>query len=59
MPLKPMSTWTDVLLYFCDKESYLSWLTFINVAFPYMQQTYFHLIMPLHFYLFPSIQKII
>ena len=32
----------------CDKESYLSWLTFINVAFPYMQQTYFHLIMSLH-----------
>ena len=26
----------------------LSWLTFINVAFPYMQPTYFHLIMSLH-----------
>ena len=37
MPLRAMSTWTDVPLYFCDKESYLSWLTFINVAFPYMQ----------------------
>ena len=44
MPLKAMSTWTDVPQYFCDKESYLSWLTFINVAFPYMQPTYFHLI---------------
>ena len=31
-----------------EKESYLSRLTFINVAFPYMQQTYFHLIMSLH-----------
>ena len=47
MPLKAMSTWTDVLRYFCEKESYLSWLTFINVAFPYMQQTYFCLIMSL------------
>ena len=28
MPLKAMSTWTDVPWYFCDKESYLSWLTF-------------------------------
>ena len=36
MPLRAMSTWTDVPLHFCDKESYLSWLTFINVAFPYM-----------------------
>ena len=44
MPLKAMSTWTDVPSYFCDKESHLSWLTFINVAFPYMLQTYFHLI---------------
>ena len=33
MPLRAMSTWTDVPKYFCDKESYLSWLTFINVAF--------------------------
>ena len=41
MPLRAMSTWTDVPWYFCDKESYLSWLTFINVAFPYMQPTYF------------------
>ena len=37
MPLRAMSTWTDVPWYFCDKESYLSWLAFINVAFPYMQ----------------------
>ena len=29
MPLKAKSTWTDVPWYFCDKESYLSWLTFI------------------------------
>ena len=38
MPLKAKSTWTDVPWYFCDKESYLTcnWLTFINVAFPYM-----------------------
>ena len=49
MPLKAMSTWTDVLGYFCEKELYLSWLIFfINVAFPYMQQTYRHLIMSLH-----------
>ena len=41
MPLKAKSTWTDVPWYFCDKESYLSWLTFINVASPYMQQTFF------------------
>ena len=47
MPLKAKRTWTDVPWYFCDKESYLSWLTFINVAFPYMQQTFFHLIMSL------------
>ena len=53
MPLKAMSTWTYVPGYFCDKESYLSWLTFINVAFPYMQQTYFHLIMSLHLLSFP------
>ena len=45
MPLKAMSIWTDVPRYFCDKESYLNWLTFINLAFPFMQQTYFHLIM--------------
>ena len=32
MPLRAMSTWVDVPLYFCDKESYLSWLTFINVS---------------------------
>ena len=44
LPLKVMSTWTNVPWYICDKESYLSWLTYINVAFPYMQQTYFHLI---------------
>ena len=48
MPFRAMSTWTDVPCYFCDKESYLSWLTFINVAFLYMQPTYFHLIMFLH-----------
>ena len=24
MPLRAMSTWTDVPWYFCDKESYLS-----------------------------------
>ena len=41
MPLRAMSTWTEVPIYFCDKESYLSCLTFINVAFPYMQPTYF------------------
>ena len=41
MPLKAKSTWTDVPWYFCDIETYLSWLTFINVAFPYMQQTFF------------------
>ena len=28
MPKREMSTWTDVPGYFCDKESYLSWLTF-------------------------------
>ena len=59
MPLKAKSTLTDVPWYYCDKESYLSWLTFINVAFPYMQQTFFHLIMPLTYYLSPSIQKLI
>ena len=59
MPLKAKSTLTDVPWYFCDKESYLSWLTFINVAFPYMQQTFFHLIMSLTYYLSPSIQKLI
>ena len=57
MPLKAMSTWTDVPRYFCDKESYLSWLTFINVAFPYIQQTYFHLIMSLHLLSFPEAFK--
>ena len=50
MPLKAMSTWTDVP----NKESYLNWLTFINVAFPDMQQTYFHLIMSLHLLSFPK-----
>ena len=57
MPLKAMSTWTDVPSYFCDKESYLSWLTLINVAFPYMQHTYFHLIMYLHLLSFPKHSK--
>ena len=55
--LRAMSTWTDVPWYFCDKESYLSWSTFINVAFPYMQQTYFHLIMSLHLLSFPKNSK--
>ena len=41
MPLKAMSILTDVPWYFCDKEPYLSWLTFINVAFPDMQQNIF------------------
>ena len=54
MSLKAMSTWTDVPWYFYDKESYLSWLTFINVAFRYMQQTYFHLIISLHLLSFPK-----
>ena len=54
MPLKAMGTWTDVSWYFCDKESYLSWLTFIHVAFPYTQHTYFHLIMALHLSTFPK-----
>ena len=53
MSLKAMSTWTDVPRYFCEKESYLSSLTFINVAFPFMQQTYFHPIMSLHLSSFP------
>ena len=57
MPLRAMSTWTDVPLYICDKESYLSWLTFINVAFPYMQPAYFHLIMSLHLLSFPKHSK--
>ena len=57
MPLKAKSTWTDVPCYFCDKESYLSWLTFINVTFPYMQQTFFHLIMSLHLLPFPKHSK--
>ena len=42
-----------------DISSYLSWLTFINVAFPYMQQTYFHLIMSLHLLSFPKHSKIV
>ena len=51
MPLKAMGTWTDELCYF--------WLIFINVAFPYMQQTYLHLIMSLNtYYLSPSVQKL-
>ena len=45
---RAISIWTDVPWYFCDKESYLSWLTFINVAYPYMQPTYF-----LHLLSFP------
>ena len=57
MPLKAVSTWTDVPSYFCDKESYLCWLTFINVAFPYMLQTYFLLIMYLHLLSFPKHSK--
>ena len=58
MPLRAMSTWTDVPLYFCDKELYLSWLTFINVAFPYMAQpTYCYLIMSLHLLTFPKHSK--
>ena len=32
MPLKAKSTWTDVPWYFCDKESYLSWLTFYKCS---------------------------
>ena len=57
MPLRAMSTWTDVPSYFCEKESYLSWLTFINVAFPYMQPTYFHLIISLHLLSLPKHSK--
>ena len=57
MPLKAKSTWTDVPWYFCDNESYLSLLTFINIAFPYMQQTFFHLIMSLHLLSFPKHSK--
>ena len=41
MPRKAMNTWANVACYFCEKESYLSWLTLIKVAFPYMQQTHF------------------
>ena len=52
MPLRAMSTLTDVPRYFCDKESYLSWLTFINVAYPYI-----HLIMSLHLLSFPKHSK--
>ena len=57
MSLKAMSTWTDVPWYLCDKESYLSWFNFINVAFQYMQQTYFHLIMSLRLSSFPMHSK--
>ena len=57
MPLRAMRTWTDVPWYFCDEESYLSWLTSINVAFPYMQPIYFHLIMSLHLLSFPKHSK--
>ena len=57
MPLKAMGIWTDVPIYVCDKESYLSWLTSTNVAFPYMLQTYFHLIMSLHLLYFPKHSK--
>ena len=32
MPLKAMSTWTDVLGYFCEKELYLSWLIFYKCS---------------------------
>ena len=32
MPLRAMSTWTDVACYFCDKESYLSWLIFYKYS---------------------------
>ena len=41
-------------LIFLWKESYFSRLTFITVAFSYMQQTYFHLIMSLHLLSFPK-----
>ena len=57
MPLKARSTWADVPGYFCEKESYLSWLTSINVVFPYIQLTYFHLIMSLHLLSFPKHSK--
>ena len=57
MPFKAMGTWTDIPLYFCDKESYLSWLTLINVTFPYMKKTYFHLILSLHLLSFPKNSK--
>ena len=59
MPLKAMNTWTDEPSYIFDKESYLSWLTFINVAFRYMLQTYFHLRMSLHLLSFPKHSKLI
>ena len=39
MSFRAMSTWTGVPRYFCEKESYHSWLTFINEAFPYMYAT--------------------
>ena len=42
MPLKAKSTWTDVPWHFCDKESYLSWLTFINVAFHFVWKGYIY-----------------
>ena len=54
MPSKAMGTWTDVPGYFCEKESYRSGLTFIKVAFPYMQQTYFYLIKSLLIKAFPK-----
>ena len=59
MPLKAMSTCTDVPSYFCDEESYLSWLTFTTVAFPFKLHTYIHLIMFLHLLSFPNIQNLI
>ena len=58
MPLKAMSTWTDVLNDISVIRNHIfSWLTFINVAFPYMQQTYFHLTMSLHLLSFPKHSK--
>ena len=45
------------LIFLRKKESYLNWLTLINVAFPYMQQTYFNLIMSLHLLSFPKHSK--
>ena len=37
---EPLSTFQ--FCHFCDKESYLSWLTFINVAFPYKVKGYIY-----------------